>query len=204
LHGFISHLYSLAVGFDGVGLFCICLLDSSFLFIPLGPDLLLVTLVVQSHDMAGVYVLLAALGPVSGCALVDVLGRKGGEKGLERFLSKRLIRSLTKRVRKGAAWALSAASLMPPPFPFTAVVFCASALQYPRKKLLIVIGIARFGRFMVEGLLAIYFGGQLLSIVHFNAVMIGIVALISISFGGSVVSVYRWTKKHKGHPQAKP
>jgi undecaprenyl-diphosphatase len=197
VHGIISHLYSLATQFGGVGLFGICLLDSSFLFIPLAADLLLVAMVAQNHELAPVYALLAALGSVSGCAIIDALSRKEGEKGLERFLSKRRTHSLTKLVKKGAAWALSAASLMPPPFPFTAIVISASALQYPRKKLLIVIGIARFGRFMAEGLLAIYFGSQLLSIVHSSAVKIGIIVLIAISFGGSIVSAYRWIRKRK-------
>lgn len=203
MHGIIPHLYSLATQFGALGLFGICLLDSSFLFMPLATDLLLVALVVRNHELAPVYALLAALGSVSGCAIIDVLSRKGGEKGLERFLSKRRINSLTKRVKKGAAWALSAASLMPPPFPFTASVICASALQYPRKKLLIVIGIARFGRFMAEGLLAIYFGRELLSIVHSSAVKIGIIVLIGVSFGGSIVSAYRWIRKRKRGPRTK-
>lgn len=203
MHGIISHLYSIATQFGGIGLFGICLLDSSFLFLPLATDLLLVAMVVRNHELAPVYALFAALGSVTGCAIIDALSRKEGEKGLERFLSKRRIQSLSKRVKKGAAWALSAASLMPPPFPFTAVVICASALQYPRKKLLIVIGIARFGRFMVEGLLAIYFGSQLLSIVHSSAVKIGIIVLIAISFAGSAVSAYRWMKKRKRRPATK-
>ena len=158
-------------------------------------------MVVQNHDLAPFYALLAALGSVSGCAVIDILSRKEGEKGLDRLLSKRRVRSLKKRVKKGGAWALSGASMMPPPFPFTAVVICASALQYPRKKLLIVIGVARFGRFMVEGLLAIYFGSQLLSIVHSSVVKIGILVLITISLGGSVISAYRWIKKSKRRPK---
>ena len=197
MQGIIAFLYSMATRFHGAGLFGICLLDSSFLFIPLGTDLLLVAMVAQNHEMAPFYALLAALGSVSGCAIIDTLSRKEGEKGLERFLSRRRIRSITRRVKKGAAWALFAASIMPPPFPFTAAVITASALQYSRKKLLIVVGVSRFGRFLGEGLLAIYFGRQLLNLAHSNTVKIGVIVLITVSFGGSAISAYQWIRKHK-------
>ena len=40
-------------------------------------------------------------------------------------------------MRDNAGQALAIASLVPPPFPFTAFVMAAAALQYPRKRLLL-------------------------------------------------------------------
>ena len=195
--GIVSALYALATRFGGFGLFATSFFDSSFLFIPLGPDLLLVAMVAQKHGMMPYYALMAALGSVSGCAVIDVVSRKEGEKGLERLLSRRQLHSVTKRVKKSAAWALSFASLMPPPFPFTPVVIAASALQYPRKRLLIVVGVTRLTRFIIEGVLGIYFGRQILHAARSRIVDVGIVILVILSLGGSIISIYEWIMKPK-------
>ena len=54
------------------------------------------------------------------------------------------------------------ASLAPPPFPFTAFVMAAAALQYSRLRLLAVVGITRLVRFMLLGALAMRFGERIL------------------------------------------
>jgi len=116
LHEMVSNLFAFASRFGGVGLFALSLLDASFLFIPFGPDLLLIALVAQEHMLAPLFALIAAAGSVAGCVIIDAVSRKEGEKGLERLLSRRRIRFVTKRIRKSAPWALSIASVMPPPF----------------------------------------------------------------------------------------
>ncbi len=202
LHEIVSNLFSFTSRFGGFGLFALTLLDASFLFIPFGPDLLLVVMVAREHVMAPFYALLATAGSVAGCAIIDAMGRKGGENGLERLLSRRRIRSVTKRVRKSAPWALSVASVMPPPFPFTPIVIAASALQYPRKKLLTVVGIARLARYLTEALLGIYFGRQMVEISSSRGVELVLIGLIVIAVGGSIVTSYEWIKKSKEHKKA--
>lgn len=202
LHELVSNLFSCVSRFGGAGLFALTVLDTSFLFIPFGPDLLLVAMVAQEHKMAPFYALIAAAGSVAGCAILDVVSRKEGEKGLERLLSRSRLQSVTKRVKKSAPWALSVASLMPPPFPFTPVVIAASALQYPRRKLLTVVGIARLARYMTEAVLGLYFGHQLVEISKSRGLEIAVVALIIISLGGSAVTAYQWIKKRKKHKKA--
>lgn len=202
LHQLVSSLFSLVSRFGGAGLFALTLLDASFLFIPFGPDLLLVAMVAREHKMWPFYALIAAAGSVAGCAILDVVSRKEGEKGLERVLSRRRIQSVTKRVRKSAPWALSVASVMPPPFPFTPVIIAASALQYPRRKLLTVVGIARLARYLTESVLALYFGHKLVEISESKGLEMAVVALIVISFGGSAVTAYQWIKKRKKHRKA--
>lgn len=197
LHDIVSNIFSFASRLGGPGLFALSLLDASFLFIPFGPDLLLVVMVGRAHMMAPVYALLATAGSIAGCAAIDVLSRKEGEKGLERFLSSRRIKSVTKHIRKSAPWALSVASVMPPPFPFTPIIVAASALQYPRKKLLTVVGIARLARYSVEAILGIYFGHQLVEIARSKGIEVLLVCLIVVSLGGSVVTLYKWTRKRK-------
>src|ERR1051325_1734948 len=71
------------------GLFLLSTLDSSFLVLPFGNDLLLIALVSSNRNswIWIAYVLVSAIGSVVGVFIVDVIMRKAGEKGLERFVS---------------------------------------------------------------------------------------------------------------------
>ena len=203
LHEMVSNLFSFASRFGGPGLFALTLLDASFLFIPFGPDLLLIALVAQDQKLAPFFALIAAAGSVAGCVIIDAASRKEGEKGLERLLSPRRVRSVAKRVRKSAPWALSIASVMPPPFPFTPVIIAASALQYPRKKLLTVVGIARLARYSTEALLGVYWGHQLVEMSRSKGVELAIISLVLASLGGSIVTSYKWIKRSKTKARSK-
>src|SRR3954452_4884493 len=77
--------------FGGPGLLVLGILDSSFLFAPLGNDLLVVAMTARKHSIAYMlyYAGMSTIGSVIGCMLVDLLSRKAGEKGLEKHLSER-------------------------------------------------------------------------------------------------------------------
>ncbi|MGH9445864.1 MAG: YqaA family protein [Terriglobia bacterium] len=194
---FLDHLYLLFSHYGGPGLLVLGALDSSFLFLPLGNDLLVIALSARKHILIPYYAVMAAAGSVLGCATLDVLFRKGGEKELEKHVSPKRLKYLRQRINKDAAWALAFASLMPPPFPFTPFVAGAAALQYPRRKLLSVIGVARLARFSIEGILAIFVGKKLLRVAGSPPFEDAVGALIVICVVGSVFSVYRWLKQSK-------
>src|SRR3984957_13922762 len=92
----------------GPGLLLLGILDSSFLFAPLGNDLLVVALAARYHSMARVlyYALMSTIGSVLGCLLVDVVLRRAGEKGLEHYLPRKRIDYVKGKVEKNAAGAL--------------------------------------------------------------------------------------------------
>jgi len=165
-------------------------LDSSPLFMPFGNDLLFIAMAARNHELMVYYALMATAGSVLGCLVDDVLSRKGGEKGLEKRLSAKRFASIKKYTKKNAAWALGVACLMPPPFPFTAFVAGAAALQYPRKRLLLVVSLARLARFLIEGLLAIYLGRRLvLRFVRSPVIAYVVAGLIIVSIVGSILSI---------------
>jgi len=194
----VHHLFVIFVRLGGFGLVLLGFLDSSFLlFLPLGNDLLMVALTAREHKMLLLFALLATAGSVLGCLLTDWVSRKGGEKGLEKFLSGRRLSYVKAKVEKNAGMALVLACVMPPPFPFTGFVAAAAAFQYPRKKLLATVAVARFARFLVLGLLAIAFGRHILRLAKAPGVQIGIVALAVISVVGSVLSVVSWVKRSR-------
>ncbi|HTS51537.1 MAG TPA: hypothetical protein VMH05_26495 [Bryobacteraceae bacterium] len=71
----------------------------------------------------------------------------------------------------------------------------AAAMQYPRKKLLSIIAVARFIRFATEATLATFFGRHILRFAAMPAVHWFIVGLIVVSVAGSAVSIYRWVRR---------
>src|ERR1041385_2604970 len=82
-------LFALFAKSGGPGLLVLGILDSSFIFAPLGNDLLVVAMTARRHSVVSMlyYSLMSTVGSVLGCLLVDVVMRKAGEKGLEKHLS---------------------------------------------------------------------------------------------------------------------
>lgn len=173
-------------------------LDSSFLILPFGNDLLLIAFISSEREgpMWIAYVLVSAIGSVLGVLIVDLLMRKAGEKGLERFVSKRRIEQLKSKMENKAGITIFLATLIPPPFPFTPAVMTASALQLPRKKLLGAVFLGRLLRFTVEGVLALYFGRKLISYINSDVLAYFVYGLIAIAIVASTWSLVRWLKRN--------
>lgn len=173
-------------------------LDSSFLVLPFGNDLLLIAFI--SSDRSGLtwiaYVLVSAIGSVIGVFIIDLLMRKAGEKGLARFVSQRRIDKLKDRIENKAGITVFLATLIPPPFPFTPAVMTASALQCPRKTLLGAVFVGRLVRFSVEGVLALYFGRKLIAYINSDVLAYFVYALIAIAIVASSWSLIRWLKRN--------
>ena len=193
----VNHLFAVFIRLGALGLLIVGLLDDSFLFTPLGNDLLMVALTARNHRMFPLYAAMASAGSVLGCLLIDWVSRKGGKKGLDKLLSPRQLNYVERKVESNAGWALAWASLLPPPFPFTAFVIGAAAFQYPRLKLLGVVGVARLIRFLALGLLAIAFGQRILRWVKSPGVQTAILVLVAISVAGSVASIVSWIKRSR-------
>ena len=119
------------------------------------------------------------------------------EKGLEKHLSARKLKRVQSKVRDKVGRAVAIASLIPPPFPFTAFVMAASALQYSRKRLLAIVGVTRMIRFTALGLLAMRFGERILKWSDNRVVQQLLVGLIVICTVGSVLSVYGWIRRSR-------
>ncbi len=190
LNPFIARLAAFFFTLGGFGLLLLGILDSSFLFLPLGIDLLMVALTVKHHDHMFYYAAMAAAGSVIGCFTTDWVSRKGGEAGLKNRISPRRLKYIQARVEKSAGVALALSAMAPPGFPFTPFVVVAAALQYPRGKLLIIVAIFRLIRFTIEGLLAIKFGPRILKLAEMPAVQHAILAVVVISIVGSAWSLY--------------
>jgi membrane protein YqaA with SNARE-associated domain len=179
------------------GLLLLSALDSSFLVLPFGNDLLLIALV-SAHRNSFiwiVYVLVSAIGSVIGVLIVDLLMRKAGEKGLERFVSPRRLEKLKAKLENKAAVTVFIATLIPPPFPFTPAVMTASALQTPRRTLLMAVFFGRLLRFGIEAVLALYFGRQVIAFINSDVVTYLVYGIIAVGIVLSTLSIIKWLKR---------
>jgi membrane protein YqaA with SNARE-associated domain len=176
------------------GIFLFSVLDSSFLVLPFGNDLLLIGL--TSADRSGFswigYVLAAAVGSVLGVFLVDLATRKTGEKGLQRFVSSPKVDQLKKRIENKAGITVFMATVLPPPFPFTPVIMTASALQYPRAKLFGIVFGGRLLRYTVEAILALYLGRKLIRYIDSDMFSYVVYGLIALGVIASILSILKW------------
>jgi membrane protein YqaA with SNARE-associated domain len=199
MHNAAHVLFRLFWHLGGPGLLLLGILDSSFLFAPLGNDLLVVALTAHYHSVSRMlyYAAMSTVGSALGCLLIDVVLRPAGEHGLAKHLSERRIGFIKRKVESNAAWALVVASIAPPPFPFTPFIMAAAALQYPRKKMLAVTTAARMVRFTAIGILALLFGRRILHWAENPAVQYSLVALIALCVVGSIVSVVGWVRRSR-------
>lgn len=103
-------------------------LDSSFLFLPFGNDLLVVTLVARNHQRWPWYVLAAALGSTIGVFFLSFVAQKLGEEGIKKMAGEKKFARLHKMIDTYGSKAVFLACIAPPPFPFTMVIAAAAAL----------------------------------------------------------------------------
>src|SRR3954468_6697771 len=95
------------------------ILDSSFLFLPFGNDLLVVALVARHREGYLLYVLAAACGSTLGVLLLDLAARRAAGSCVQKMAWRRRFEHLKKKIGEHGMLALLAGCLATPPFPFT-------------------------------------------------------------------------------------
>jgi membrane protein YqaA with SNARE-associated domain len=179
------------------GPFVMGVMDSSFLLLPLGNDLVVVSLVIRNHHGYPWYVLAAVAGAVTGTFLLDLVARHIGETGVQHVAGQRRFEYLKKKIGQKGGYAVAVACLSPPPFPFTAVISTVSALSYSRKKLLIIVGFSRAIRFLILGWLAIRYGKWILRVANSAPFKWTMLIFVGVCVVGSVFSLLKWFRRGK-------
>jgi membrane protein YqaA with SNARE-associated domain len=195
MHNILQSLAGFFFSLGGRGLLLLGVLDSSFLFMPLGNDLLVIALTAAHRERMLYYVAMATVGSVVGVAMTHWASAKGGQKGIEGEKKSRQVAYIERKVHQHGAIAIATAALMPPPFPFTPFIVVAAALQYPRKKMLPIVAGCRALRFAIEGSLALVYGRRIIQLAQSPAVRNFIIVLVVISIAGSAWSLFTWIRK---------
>jgi membrane protein YqaA with SNARE-associated domain len=185
------------------GPFVMGVLDSSFLVLPFGNDMLVVWLVARMHHGTPWYVLAAAAGSTVGALVLALTARKMGEDNIRKLAGERRYKSLCKYVKHRAWLAVLIGGLAPPPFPFTLVIAAAGAVNSSLVEILIANFFARAVRFTLLAWLAVKFGPSVIQVVQtapFRWSMYGFIALCLVA---SALSIWRWVRHTRGGRQKK-
>ena len=179
-------------------------MDSSFLMLPFGNDLVVISLVARHHSGYLWYVLSAVVGSTLGTLLLDLVARKLGETGLQKVTGQRRFEYMKRKIGENGSYAVALACLSPPPFPFTAVVSTVCALGYPRKKLLAIVAISRALRFLLLGYLAMRYGRLIIRVANSSPFRWAMFFFVFVCIAGSVFSLLKWFRRGKARTQEQP
>jgi membrane protein YqaA with SNARE-associated domain len=185
LKSFISWIYGVALALGGPGLFTIAFLDSSFISLPQINDILVVLMVTENKTLMLYYAAMATLGSIAGCYVIYYLARKGGDA----FIQKRLRPGHTERAlamyQRHGLLALMVPALLPPPAPFKLFVLAAGVAHVRPVQFVAAIAIARGARYLILGMLAVWYGDVALELMRTRGreVAIWVAALIATAAG---------------------
>jgi membrane protein YqaA with SNARE-associated domain len=171
------------------------ILDSSFLFLPFGNDLLVVVLVAQRRGGIPWYVLSAAAGSSIGAFFLAIIARKLGEPGIRRIAGDKKYDKLKRRVGNRSGFAVALAGLAPPPFPFTSVIAAVSAVDYPIWRTVVINFLARGVRFLALAFLALKFGKGVIAVAKSKPFEWTVIFFIALCILGSAFSIWKWLRK---------
>jgi membrane protein YqaA with SNARE-associated domain len=167
----------------GQGLFVAAALDSSFIPLPEGVDLWLITLsVLQPHRMP-YYIALSTLGSLLGCCVLYFVARWSEETFVESNPKYNGLPRIQRWVEKYEFRALLVGSILPPPMPFKLVVVAAGLVKGRFEKFLIALVIGRSLRYAGEGLLAVHYGSRVWSsLLHIGPIIFGSLIIATLVF----------------------
>jgi membrane protein YqaA with SNARE-associated domain len=156
-------------------------LDSSLLSLPEINDYLVVARCYKYPSAVFYFPLFAALGSVTGCLLLYTIMRRGGQALLRKRFKPEQIKRVERTYERFGVFAIAIPAILPPPLPFKIFVATAGTLEYPRWKFLLTVMLARSFRYYVEGILAVFFGKQVLLFMKDNGlVIVSVVASLAL------------------------
>lgn len=203
-NGWLAGLFYFFIRLGAPGLFLLGVLDSSFLMLPFANDVAVIVSVSLHHDQTVWYVLAATAGSFVGCWILFAVGHAGGESFLRTHISPQRFDRLHKMVSHKGPFLLAVPAIIPPPFPFSAFVLGAGALEVPEKPFLATMALMRFVRFLAEAIAALYWGRGIVKWLQTPTFVTFIRVLMGIAILASAYSIYRMvhtTRTHRGNDE---
>jgi membrane protein YqaA with SNARE-associated domain len=164
------------------GMLAFAAVDGSFMGLPL--DAIFVSYVYHDRARFLLYVLLASVGGALGSIVLYVIGYTGGEMLLRKRLTKERFEKIHASFDLHEFWALMFPAMLPPPTPFKIAVLAAAAFEMNFGHFLLAIFAGRFVRFLIEALLTLWFGPEIVTLAgslfahRFVWVLVGAAALV--------------------------
>jgi len=183
----------------GPAMILIGALDSSLLSLPEINDYLVVARSYTHPRAVFFFPLFAATGSVLGCLLLYTIMKRGGLAVLHRRFKLEHVQRVERAYARFGVLALAIPALLPPPMPFKIFVATAGALQFPRRRFLLTILIARSVRYYTVGVLAVFYGERVLRWLRDNGLVI---MAIVLSLCVIALAVYLLTSKGRAAVKA--
>jgi len=203
MRSFFISIFASLLSWWGIGL--IAALDSTIIVvIPLAVDIGMIILASRSPELFWVYPIIGTIGSIIGAAATFYVGGRLGEAGLEHFVPKKQLERIRKRIEEKGAVALAITDLIPPPFPFTACILAAGALELSATLFFVTLALTRLLRFGVEAVLAHFYGRQIIGWLESPIVKyIGIAFIVFVVLASAIaiVELIRKTKAHRSPSQ---
>lgn len=191
----VAWVQAFAASIGGPGLFVIAFLDSSFLSLPEINDILVISMVIQNPGRMPYYALMATLGSISGCLVLYVLGRQGGEAVLRRrFAGPRVERAMALSKKYGVL-AVAIPAILPPPAPFKVFVLLAGVARVPLAKFAVAVGVGRGFRYFGEGWLAVRYGERAVTLLEENSTVVSVALAVVVLVGG--IAYFVWAHRRR-------
>ena len=180
----------------GPGLVLLGIADNSVIPLTGSMDVLTIWLAARHREPWPYYAFMATLGAVLGGYITYAVARKGGKEAMERKLSKRRAKQVSKTFGRWGFFAVAIPALMPPPFPFVPFLLAAGAMQYSPKKFLGALTLGRGVRYSIAAGLGFLYGSHILR--FFNQYYKPAMAiLIGLAVIGAIVSVVQYLRMKK-------
>lgn len=182
LHAYGDWIKHLLAPLGPWGLFLFAAVDGSFLGLPL--DAIFVGYVYNNPSRFLLYVLLASAGSAVGSIVLYLVGYLGGEVLLRKRISAARFEKIHASFQRREFWALMVPAMLPPPMPFKIFVLAAAAFEMNFGHFLLAILLGRFVRFLIEAVLTLWFGPEIVTITtnlfahHFVGILIGVGVLL--------------------------
>ena len=194
LHDFIV---TVPIYYAAPAMFFIGALDSSLLSLPEINDYLVIARCYSDPKSVFYFPLFAALGSVIGCNILYAITSRGGKALLStRFKVEHIARVEQLYARYGIL-TLAIPALLPPPMPFKIFVATAGALHFPAWRFRVTIMVARSLRYIIEGVLAVFYGEIVIRLLKFYGLRIVIVVLSAVAVGITTYLLVRWRQQRK-------
>jgi membrane protein DedA with SNARE-associated domain len=184
----------------GLGLMLLGLSDNSPVPVLGGTDALTIILSAEQPTSWPYYGMLATIGSVAGGCMTFMVGRKGGQKALEKRLPTKKVEKIFKGFEKHGFYSVFIPGLLPPPVPYMPFLLAAGALQYSPRKFFLALGLARTIRYSTLAYLGSRYSTQIFGFFHQFYRPILWVLIGAVVIGGIGLIWWMVRRKREGKP----
>lgn len=179
---FVHSLQAVALAWGAPGIALVAFLDSSVLSLPEIADLLVIWMVTMHPARFALYVSSATIGSLLGCLTLYYIG-KGAETLVKSRVSTHRYDKTLSAFRRHGVMAVLVPALLPPPAPFKPFVLLAGIAEISVAKFATAILIGRGARYLIEGLLALWYGDRAIAYIRQHGVEVAATAVVVVLAG---------------------